>query len=149
METPLKPEFEQERSELSTFFGALIHRAEAIAVLQFIRDTVDPICDFIHIKAFFHAFKFYTCMIFKFLSLKTQKTTPLMFEVSIIHHWHKIQNGLPCHIARWSMFPNMHWTAMHFDPRSFELYFAEYIFVIGSTRFLAILKKHHIIVGLQ
>ena len=34
-ETPLSPEFEQERSELSTFFAALIHRAEAIAALQF------------------------------------------------------------------------------------------------------------------
>ena len=44
-----------------------------------------------------------------------------MFEES--HHSSfdiKIQNGLPCHIARWSMFPNMHWTAMNFHLCSLE-----------------------------
>ena len=44
-------------------------------------DIVDPICDFVHIKAFFLAFRFCD---FQGFYLWKRKTTPLMFEV--LHH---------------------------------------------------------------
>ena len=57
----------------SSFFAALIHGAEVIAALQFcdywLVSVVDPICDFIRIKAFFLAVKICD---FQGLSVKTE-----------------------------------------------------------------------------
>ena len=148
---------EQERSELSTFCATLIHRAAAMCAAG--------LCILVHqcmiwyiVDPFAISFvqKHLNSVIVKVFISENRKPPSYVWSIASFVIDINFQNGLPCNIARWSMFPNMYFDSYEFSsvftrawnilPGYFFI-FAGYIYisVYGPTFYFCWVYKHQCI----